>query len=350
MSSGKLSDRLAQTETLLAKLWEPSADGPVKARASTSNVVMVTNQGNHENMLELASSLQNAELARTIVMWLDPNLEPWTLESDVHAVCRKDGDGLICSEQIGLALGIATLPRVSSVVRTLFAPEVATSLVLLELSSEKLYQGWVQSVDQLVVDSEVLGLSRMFSLAEQFPAHLYDLAWTRHWPWQDALASAFDDPQLRPAVSSIHSVTFRSAQNKDGECVAERLLLGWFASRLGWKFSSRSHAVDPLHNNITIHFEPQTTTDWKHGTLLEVELQANLGEVPVNLSIVREAMPVSLLSNLNAEGHANITERSLLTLYNSTRQLDKALASRASDKVLRDALNLAKTYAQLEAD
>ena len=66
--------------------------------------------------------------------------------------------------------------------------------------------------------------------------HLYvvDLAWLRSTPWRERIAATFDPPGLRCELERISSIAIR---HHPDSTVAAMLLIGWLASRLGWRLS-----------------------------------------------------------------------------------------------------------------
>jgi hypothetical protein len=64
--------------------------------------------------------------------------------------------------------------------------------------------------------------------------HLYvvDLAWLRSTPWRERVAAAFDPASMRVELDALNAVTVR---HHSDSTVAAMLLLGWLASRLGWR-------------------------------------------------------------------------------------------------------------------
>jgi glucose-6-phosphate dehydrogenase assembly protein OpcA len=67
--------------------------------------------------------------------------------------------------------------------------------------------------------------------------YVVDLAWLRSTPWRERIAATFDPPALRCELDRIASITIR---HHPDSTVAGLLLIGWLASRLGWRLS-------PLH-------------------------------------------------------------------------------------------------------
>lgn len=75
--------------------------------------------------------------------------------------------------------------------------------------------------------------------------YVVDLAWLRSTPWRERLAGAFDAPTWRPELGRIESVRVHHHPTSEA---AGLLLLGWLASRLGWRTSkmTRRRSADLL--------------------------------------------------------------------------------------------------------
>jgi len=68
--------------------------------------------------------------------------------------------------------------------------------------------------------------------------YVVDLAWLRSTPWRERIAATFDPPNLRAELLQITAITIR---HHPDSTVAAMLLIGWLASRLGWRLESLTH-------------------------------------------------------------------------------------------------------------
>jgi Glucose-6-phosphate dehydrogenase subunit len=73
-------------------------------------------------------------------------------------------------------------------------------------------------------------LDRACALSRQ--AYVVDLAWLRSTPWRERLAAAFDPAALRTELARMVAVSVR---HHPASTAAATLMVGWLASRLGWK-------------------------------------------------------------------------------------------------------------------
>ncbi|HEV3034677.1 MAG TPA: glucose-6-phosphate dehydrogenase assembly protein OpcA [Solirubrobacteraceae bacterium] len=76
-------------------------------------------------------------------------------------------------------------------------------------------------------------LDRACELSDR--AYVVDLAWLRSTPWRERLAASFDPVWLRRELGRISGVTVR---HHPASTAAATLLVGWLASRLGWRTAS----------------------------------------------------------------------------------------------------------------
>ncbi len=102
-------------------------------------------------------------------------------------------------------------------------PEAVDALLSLAQAS------LIDSIDEPVWRD---ALDRASMLARQL--YVVDLAWLRSTPWRERVAAAFDPPAIRAELDGLNAVTVR---HHPDSTVAAMLLLGWLASRLGWKLA-----------------------------------------------------------------------------------------------------------------
>jgi glucose-6-phosphate dehydrogenase assembly protein OpcA len=89
-------------------------------------------------------------------------------------------------------------------------------------------------------------------------AYVVDLAWLRSTPWRERVAAAFDSKAMREELANVEMVAVR---HHPDSTVAAMLLVGWLASRLGWKVEQLSASGDVLsgtaHTSSTTREEPR---------------------------------------------------------------------------------------------
>jgi hypothetical protein len=174
--------------------------------------------------------------SRLLVLAYEPRRE--RLDARVTLASEEDPDapgelGLI-RETVLVELGERHLDDLFTIADPLVATDLPTLLwsphghddvvrELLVLAQAVL----VDSVDEPIARE---ALERACTLSEQ--AYIVDLAWLRSTPWRERIAAVFDPPPLRSELRTITSVTVR---HHPASTAAAMLLLGWLASRLGWR-------------------------------------------------------------------------------------------------------------------
>ncbi|MCS6898429.1 MAG: glucose-6-phosphate dehydrogenase assembly protein OpcA [Polyangiaceae bacterium] len=340
LDSGKMSEALDQLEHALAALWVPEEGALPKARVCMGNLVFLAGVSGRERSVELLDALRAAETSRTFLVTIDPKLPPWALDAQVSARCQREGERLLCSERIDLTLGAGAIDRASSVITSLLLPEIPSTLVILEPAPAMLVTALARGASRLVIDSDAIGIETSVEIARATSAHLADLAWMRIYPWRNQIAGAFDDPQVRPAVSALQRLAVTTTGSHPLPPVT-RLLVGWMASRLGWTLQNPSCAIDGRHQRILLDLQGHAVVDAPPGRLLSVEISALLGEARMLLDLAREPHGATLQVACTTEGlgasvaHITLAEPPLQVL------LDRALDDANSDLALRQALHAA---------
>jgi hypothetical protein len=208
--------------------------------------------------------------SRLVVLSYDPGRE----RLDARAVLSTDSEP--AAGEIGLMRETVTVEigaRHLDDLVTIVDPLVVTDLATLVWSPH----GHPEAVDELLALAQAVlidsvedpswraAVSRACELRAK--AYVVDLAWLRSIPWRERVAAAFDSPAMRAELRAIESVSVRYHPDST---VAALLLVGWLASRLGWRTSCLQRAGDGLagsargaghsgtdgEREIAIHLEP----------------------------------------------------------------------------------------------
>ena len=124
------STTIAAIEKELRDIWTTTPGEPAKARACTTNLVVVASREVADRYLAIIDEVILNIPARAIVVSLEPDGAASILEGDVSAVCGI-GENATCSERVRLFASGAVCARVGSAVEALLVPELPTSLVWL---------------------------------------------------------------------------------------------------------------------------------------------------------------------------------------------------------------------------
>ncbi|HET6506596.1 MAG TPA: glucose-6-phosphate dehydrogenase assembly protein OpcA [Baekduia sp.] len=177
--------------------------------------------------------------SRTIVCSVDPKRTTLDAVATIAAPSEvREGEIGLLRETVVVECGTQHLKNLDRIVDPLVVTDLLTCVwaphghgeavdSLLDLSQIVL----LDSVDE---PDPAEALHRARDLSEQ--AYVVDLAWLRSTPWRERLAATFDPDTVRPELNTIDGITIR---HHPESTAAALLLVGWLASRLGWR-------IDPL--------------------------------------------------------------------------------------------------------
>jgi glucose-6-phosphate dehydrogenase assembly protein OpcA len=191
---------------------------------------------------EIANRLRGVgryHASRLVVFSYDPRRERLDARASVAAENEANpGELVLLHETVIVELGDRHLDDLLSIADPLMVSDLPTLLwsphghpeaidALLPLAQSML----LDSVDEPAWHDAI-------DRACTFSARVYvvDLAWLRSTPWRERIAATFDPSELRAELGKITAITVR---HHPDSTVAAMLLIGWLASRLGWR-------LDPL--------------------------------------------------------------------------------------------------------
>jgi glucose-6-phosphate dehydrogenase assembly protein OpcA len=251
LSHRPMSSVLVRVEQELRDLWEAPAPGePLPARVRTMNLVVVTGSPDvAERYTPIVDEVTQTIPSRAIVVTMTPNAPEASLDGEVSAI--RGPDNSTCSERIALRATGAAAARVGSVVEALAVPELPTTLIWLGRvhTGDPVFRELAQRADRIVLDTEYTSLASLLSLskwtrASRAKTAIADLAWTRTAVWREMCARFFDDPAMRPLALRVESLRIAQMSEKGARLGTEgALLLGWLATRLGWRIETLGGAL-----------------------------------------------------------------------------------------------------------
>ena len=239
-------------ESHVSKLWQQATDsaagGLVRASTLTLLVLLVDQSLSPrvDSILEQAPATHPCRIIQVIVQETEP-------QALLSAFCRPPSPGRppVCWEVVKLLGSRSSLRRVMSAARALVIPNLPVQVWWpgsADLTSP-LFQQIVEVGDRIIVDSAQFTspLSTLAHYADQAEAEhgtvgFVDLNWRRLEPWRLVLAQFFDAVEERRFLSYVETLTISYRQplyGSAGGLAAALLLLGWFASRLGWSAPDR---------------------------------------------------------------------------------------------------------------
>lgn len=220
--------------------------GQTLARASVLNLVVYADRETHaRRAARTVADLALRHPSRAIVLLADRDRDGVLASVQLHChVPQVDGAQPVLYEQILARVRGDFDERVASVVIPLLVPDLPVFLWWTGTppSDARHLDDLVRLADRLIVDSadfaradrtlpEVARLSRLH-------VGITDLNWARLTHWRELVAQFFDVPIWRPFLDRITGIRVGFAVDMDGRDIHPSqalLLLGWLASRLGWR-------------------------------------------------------------------------------------------------------------------
>jgi glucose-6-phosphate dehydrogenase assembly protein OpcA len=214
---------------------------------------------------EIANRLRGVgryHASRLVVLSYDPKRTRLDARASIAAEDDpKPGELVLLHETVIVELGDRHLDDLLSIADPLMVSDLPTLMwsphghpeavdALLPLAQAML----LDSVDEPVWHEAI---DRANTLSDR--VYVVDLAWLRSTPWRERIAATFDPPALRAELDGITAITVR---HHPDSTVASMLLIGWLASRLGWRLDSLHTDDDVLsgearaaHREIALRLE-----------------------------------------------------------------------------------------------
>jgi hypothetical protein len=101
-------------------------------------------------------------------------------------------------------------------------------------------------LDSVEAPDPAAAIARAEKLLET--GYVVDLAWLRSMPWRERVAASFDPPAWRPGLERIEEVIVR---HRADSAISGLLLMGWMASRLGWKPGPMMQQNGSMHSRAS---------------------------------------------------------------------------------------------------
>jgi glucose-6-phosphate dehydrogenase assembly protein OpcA len=273
-----------EIERELAAIWatidgQQKDSGGIVTRASMSNVLIFCDgEAQAEDAAERIPRLVEHHPARVLVLALIPDQPTEDVQAWVTAHCRRTGDGAqLCAEHIELRFGAHSAERAASVVRSLLIADLPSALWWLSprppAVAGAVFDAFAPMVNQIIYDSvgwsdpprAVLAMTRW---AKSHPAVIFNLAWRRLKPWRRILAQSLAPTLVPGALQTIDRIEVHHGPHA---LPVAWLLLGWLASRLGWRPRQGAARTD---DELVWQFESGTGA-------IEVKLHRVVDEPPL---------------------------------------------------------------------
>ena len=333
------------------------------ARASVLNLIVYAEREEHAR--RAARSIADLALrhpSRAIVVLADRGRRDG-LERRIEMYCRlaiTDSARLVCYEQILVRARGDSRQRVASAVIPLLVPDLPVFLWWTGAPpvGGPPFGDLLGVTDRLIVDSSdfarpdlaLPSIARICSQARGLFG-VTDLNWTRLTPWRELVAGFFDVDTWRPCLEAIVGVRIGFGVDADGRDIHPSqalLLVGWLASRLGWR------SVDSLAPSeaggllfrmargdgapITVRIRPRFERGLEPGDTSGFRLQAKHGDDLYEFVLKRAPDPRHVTATVLVNGATRSLRIVPLPAPGIDELLREELSIVGSDHVFEDAL------------
>ena len=273
-------------------------------RASVANLVVVTpNRAAGQRALAAVEELGSRAPSRCVVLIAEPPEGRQGVRSWARVVNRRPDQGPeVVWEEVVVQTNVH--PRhLTAVVLPLLLPElpVFTWWEGTPPFGQEVFAELTSVTDRLIVDSAAFtdpvgDLRRLAATIGTVAPAITDCAWGRLTPWRELLAAPFSGPHLRP--DRVRWVRVDAVEPTAGQ-----LLVGWFASRLGWEQEDVRQAGDELgadYRTSAGTCQVRVVAAIGSSNLTRVHLELDTADGPASVRV--EAPPGHLVATVEVPG------------------------------------------------
>ncbi|MFM8404162.1 MAG: glucose-6-phosphate dehydrogenase assembly protein OpcA [Candidatus Limnocylindrus sp.] len=373
------ADSVAEADALLARLWSSteqrqqigastSSDGsgatPLAVRTGVMNLVVVA--PGEERAVGAASSLTSLQRSPSRTLFIvprDPEGPPtFRARLEVFCAVTPRGDGTsACTELLWIDASGEAGRHLSSMVPQLSLHDLPTLLWwdhTVDPTSRDLKE-LLRGVDRILVNgAEQRGVGievvrDLISLSRASGTAISDFSLIRQARWRDAVASAFDEPEVAPFLRAITKIraTYSAGSNTSApvNVVKPTYHLAWLTSRLNARVSAPlvnragtwNGTIDDEGRSIALALEPVVESG-RSGTTLALHITAERRGSVLELNVHADGASTHVRASING---TPVHERTL----RAKRATDAELLSHALELGEVDPLSpsILRAFAQL---
>jgi glucose-6-phosphate dehydrogenase assembly protein OpcA len=351
-------------ERELNELWKQANDGhngdkhhsATRTRVLTLIVVTRGDQA-AEHATETIAKLTTRHPHRAIVVNASPHSPKDQLDVWVQAHCQlpQPGRARVCGEQITIEARGAALDRVPNTILPLLLPDVPVMLWWTrgEPFDDPRFAKFGDLVDRMIVDSATFSrpeasLARMAALLES-GIRISDLSWSRLTPWRELTAQFFDAPSQVMHLEELTQVTVNyEARSDAGDRSQALLLVGWLATRLGWRAAgpaSQRGSMTKLvmlradRSEITIKLRPVKPREDALDRLAGLMLEGPRAK----FSVARDRAPHCAMARAEVDGMPPLNRKVHLEQLDQAELIGEELQLLGQDQTFAQVLRVAAT-------
>ena len=244
-------------EDELTALWAANAndkddDGAVIRARVLNLLAYVTDEETLKQTDETVFDVAAVHPCRVILMLGQKEETAKDIEAFVSSRCHLGGSGKrhLCIEQVTMRACGNFADELPSAALPLLVPDLPSFLWWRSEFDfdDSVFKTLSGSVERIVIDSASMSENELLNLAKVFNRKdvgtISDLNWARLTEWRSIIASLFDSPEHRLLLNQITNVEISYSN-----AARALLIMGWLASRLGWRILRREENKFIFSNN-----------------------------------------------------------------------------------------------------
>jgi glucose-6-phosphate dehydrogenase assembly protein OpcA len=353
-------------ERELNELWKQANDSHKGGKRHTAtrtrvlNLIVVT-RGDQaaDHATETIAKLTARHPHRAIVVNAIPHSPEDQLDVWVQAHCQlpQPGRARVCGEQITIEARGPALDRVPNTILPLLVPDVPVMLWWTrgEPFDDPRFAKFADMVDRMIVDSATFSrpeasLARMAALLES-GIRISDLSWSRLTPWRELTAQFFDAPSQVTYLEELTQVTVNYEAQPGADDRSQALLLvGWLATRLGWRAAgsaSRRGSITTLpmrradRSEVIVRLRPTKPKEDVFDRLAALTLESPRAR----FSVERDRAPHCAVARAEIAGMPPLTRKVHLEQLDEAELIGEELRLLGQDQTFAEVLGMAAMLA-----
>jgi glucose-6-phosphate dehydrogenase assembly protein OpcA len=245
VSMSVVLDALSDIRKKFALEEAQDAEHPHPRSCVMTLIAVASTEAEERRAQRAARTIGMSHPAQLIVICDQPHLKPGQIDASIITDTHRpqSGCGVQC-ELVNLHVRGAAGEHLAALVDPLLPSGVPTYLwwVGTPPFGKHEFTDALRICDSLVIDSSrfdapyrsFMELTRLGESSHQ-KLGVADLQWARLEPWRETIAQFFSPADRRPFMNGISEVGVDYVGDGRGNRVGASLLIGWFASALGWK-------------------------------------------------------------------------------------------------------------------
>ena len=247
-----LTAPLAEALPTLARLRDQAADGGAELHAQMLLATIVARYPRPAVWSDIEAETRPVVAAypsRVVALVSDPRAaqiaEP--VRVGLLSARRSNGASVIRGELLAAGLSGRAFQEGAAIAASWAASGIPTIVWWNgpAVADDHLFEDMLDIADRILVDSSAMtDLTADFTVlndvvAGTHHARVTDALWLRLLAWRQAIAQVFDQPAARAELAHLNAVELAVRSSPGGQASA-LLLVGWLASRLGWRLDRRT--------------------------------------------------------------------------------------------------------------